>query len=154
MGREHIGWWDDAAHALEVAASEFVVATAAAADIEVYTPLSALLQRVRRAFGIEAAFVSEWACGGPVVRRGAERGETDALQTLYGMRLLAADAPTGGAFRFEAVPVITEEGSWHGTLCCRCPVPSGSGEASDDALLSVARLIANWFSEAQVAMAV
>jgi hypothetical protein len=133
MAREQIDWWDGALHALEVAASEFVVATAAAADIQEYTPLCALLQRVQRAFGIEAAFVSD---------RHAERA-TGALQKAYGMRLLQADAPAQGRFRFEAVPVVTDAGGWRGTLCCRLPMVGASG--LNDALVSVARLIANGF---------
>lgn len=149
MAKEHIDWWDGVLQAVDVAASEFVVATASAADIREYTPLSALLQRMRRAFGIEAAFVSEWAGGGPVVRCQAGRDEAGALQRLYGMRLLEADAPAGHAFRFDAVPVVTGEGSWHGTLCCRRPVLPGEDSAQDDALRCVARLIADWFGEAQ-----
>jgi hypothetical protein len=105
--------------------------------VQEYAPLSALLQRVRRAFDIDAAFVSD---------QHAERA-TDALQRAYGMRLLSAEGGTG-RFRFESVPVVTEEGSWRGTLCCRLPCSAG-GE--DGALHSVARLIANWFDEAQAA---
>jgi hypothetical protein len=138
MGHGYFGWWDDATHAVDVAAGEFVVATAAAADIEEFTPLSALLQRVRQAFGIEAAFVSD---------RHAERA-TDALQQLYGLRLLQADGVSGGRFRYEAVPVVNDEGGWHGTLCCRCADPVHEG-----ALRSVAQLIANWFDQAQAAPA-
>ncbi len=140
MGRRDFDWWDDAARALEVAASEFIVATALAADIREFAPLSALLQRVQRAFGIDAAFVAD--CH-------AERA-TDTLQMAYGMRLLEAAAPRG-RFRFEAVPVVTDEGRWRGTLCCRMPVARDSDE--DGALLSVARLIARWFEEAQAAAA-
>lgn len=135
MGRKtNFEWWDEAAAALDVVPGEFIVATAACADVQEYAPLSALLQRVRRAFDIDAAFVSDLH---------AERA-TDALQQAYGMRLLTAEAGAG-RFRFEAVPVVTEEGSWRGTLCCRLP-PNADGE--DGALRSVARLIANWFEEA------
>ena len=133
MGQQQINWWDDAVGALDVAAAEFVVATAAAADVQEYAPVSALLQRVRRAFGIDAAFVSD--CH-------AQRA-TDALQLAYGMRLLAADTPVRG-FRFEAVPVVTGEGGWRGTLCCRVPV-AGSEEG---AVASVARLVAECFEAA------
>lgn len=130
--------WEDSVGALDVADSEFVVATAAVADVQEYAPLSALLQRVRKAFGIEAAFVSDLHA----------RRETDSLQSLYGMRLLEAERPPG-RFRFEAVPVVTEQGGWRGTLCCRLPV---SGDApQDDAAKSVARLIANCFDETRAA---
>jgi hypothetical protein len=131
MGRRNIEWWDDAMQALDVVAGDFIVATAVAADIQEYAPLCALLQRVSRAFGIDAAFVSD---------HHAAR-ETDALQRIYGMQLLGADQPAG-RFRFEAVPVVTEEGSWRGTLCCRIPAAGG---ADDRALESVAQLIANCF---------
>jgi hypothetical protein len=136
MGRGQIDWWDNALHALEVMAGEFVVATPAAADIHEYAPLSALLQRVRKAFDIEAAFVSD---------QHAQR-DTDALQKLYGMRLLEADQPANRRCRFEAVPVVTCKGDWRGTLCCRCP--AGNDTSNEDALRSVAQLIANWFDQA------
>jgi hypothetical protein len=138
VGRRDFDWWDDAARALEVAASEFVVATAATADIREFAPLSALLLRMQRAFGIDAAFVSD--CHAECA--------TGTLQMAYGMRLLEANAPSG-RFRFEAVPVVTGEGSWRGTLCCRLPLTREGSE--DGALLSVARLIARWFEEAQAA---
>jgi hypothetical protein len=137
MGRRDLeGWWDDAAHALEVAASEFIVATAGAADIQEYAPLCALLQRMRRAFGIDAAFVSD---------RHAEPG-TDALQSLYGRRLLEADVAAPARFRFEAVPVVTRAGHWRGTLCCRSADP-----LQEDTLQSLARLVAGCFEQAPVA---
>lgn len=141
MGRGQIDWWDNALHALEVMAGEFVVATTTTADIHEFAPLSALLQRVRRAFGIEAAFVSDGH---------AQRG-TDALQRLYGMRLLEADEPANRRCRFEAVPVVTGSGDWRGTLCCRCP--AGADAANEDALRSVAQLIAGWFDQAAAATA-
>lgn len=130
-------WWNDTPLAVEVADDGFVVVTASGADIQEYTPLSALLQRVRRAFGIEAAFVSDGH---------AERG-TDPLQRLYGMRLLGADAAGAARFRYEAVAVVNEEGSWRGTLCCRFADTPHEG-----ALQSVARLIADWFDGAQTAV--
>src|SRR3569832_1604725 len=138
MSRDYFDWWDDALHALEVVAGEFIVATASSSDVHEYAPLSALLQRVRRAFGLEAAFVSD--CH-------AQHG-TEDLQRAYGMRLLEAANPVNRRCRFEAVPVVTEKG-WRGTRCCRCPAPVANASAPSDALQSVARLIANWFDEAQ-----
>jgi hypothetical protein len=132
--------WEDSAAALDVADSEFVVATAAAADVEEYAPLTALLRRVRKAFGIEAAFVSDLHA----------KRETDTLQSLYGMRLLDAER-TRGAFRFEAVPGVTERGGWRGTLCCRLPLPAADDAAHEEAARSVARLIANCFDETRAA---
>jgi hypothetical protein len=132
---KNIRAWDDGVHALEVSAGEFVVATAAAADIEAYAPLSALLRRVEGAFGIEAAFVSD---------HHAAR-ETDALQRHYGMQLLGA-SEVAGRYRFEALPVISGEGGWRGTLCCRIPATAGAEERQ--ALQSVARLIAKSFADA------
>ena len=151
MGWDDIEWWDSVANGLEVADSEFVVATASSADVREYTPVSALLDRMRRAFGIEAAFVSEWTGGELVVRSQAEREQTHALQEAYGLRLLQAGAPAGRSFRFAAVPVVTRQGCCHGTLCCRCP---GESAAQEGTLNSVARLIADWFSEAGAAVPV
>jgi hypothetical protein len=136
---KNIHAWDDITHALEVAAGEFVVATATAADIEAYEPLSALLRRVQGAFGIEAAFVSD---------HHAAR-ETDALQRHYGMQLLGASGGPG-RFRFEALPVISGEGAWRGTLCCRVPVKAGIDDRQ--ALESVAQLIAKCFADAEPAV--
>lgn len=154
MGWEDIEWRDSVARAVEVVDSEFVVAMAASADVREYAPLSSLLQRMRRAFGIEAAFVSEWVQGELVVRSHAERGEVHALQEAYGMQLLQAGAPAGRSFRFAAVPVVTGEGCCHGMLCCRCPAGTAHESAHDGALYSVARLIADWFSEAGTAVPV
>ena len=150
-GRQFWESWDAAADAFDVVASEFVVATASAADVPEYTALAALLGRVHKAFGIEAAFVSEWSNGEPVMRSHDSRPEADALQILYGHRLLEADAPAGAPFRFDAVPVVTDEGIVHGTLCCRSLAPPRHASDADHAaaLRSVARLIANWFDEAQ-----
>jgi hypothetical protein len=149
MGWDDIEWRDGVAHAVEVIDSEFVVATAASADVREYAPLSSLLERMRRAFDIEAAFVSEWVRGELVVRSHGERGEAHALQEAYGLRLLQAGAPAGRSFRFAAVPVVTGDGCCHGMLCCRCPGDDAHGRgAHDGALHSVARLIADWFSEA------
>jgi hypothetical protein len=151
MRWDDIEWWDSVGQALEVVDSEFVVATASHADVREYTPLSALLDRMQQAFGIEAAFVSEWLRGELVVRSGAERAEVHALQEAYGLRLLQADAPPGRSFRFAAVPVVTHEGCCHGTLCCRCPRESAADES---ALHLLARLIADWFSDAGTAVPV
>ena len=138
MDSKNIHAWDDFAQALEVATAEFVVATPAQADIEAYVPLSALLRRVQGAFGIEAAFVSD---------HHAAR-ETDALQKHYGMQLLGVGV-SASKHRFEALPVITGDGDWRGTLCCR--IPAGTSAADRQALESVAQLIAKCFADAQAA---
>lgn len=136
MEFKNIHAWDDFAQALEVATGEFIVATPAAADIEAYAPLSALLRRVQGAFGIEAAFVSD---------HHAAR-ETDALQKHYGMQLLGVGV-SASKYRFEALPVISGEGDWRGTLCCR--IPTAASAADRQALESVAQLIAKCFGDAQ-----
>lgn len=136
MEYKNIHAWDDFVQALEVATGEFVVATPAQADIEAYAPLSALLRRVQGAFGIEAAIVSD---------HHAAR-ETDALQKHYGMQLLGTGV-SASKYRFEALPVITGEGDWRGTLCCR--IPAGASAADRQALESVAQLIAKCFADAQ-----
>jgi hypothetical protein len=143
-GREYWDCWERGAGDVEVVASELVVTTPAGADIREYAPLAALLQRVHKAFGIEMAFVSEWS-GEPVTR---SRPEADALHTPYGRRVLEGLVPAGGAFRFDALPVITGNGQAHGTLCFGVPVRQALDAEIEGALRSVARLIANWFDAA------
>ena len=143
-GREYWDQWDRGAVATEVVASELVVTTSEGADVCEYAPLAALLQRVHKAFGIEMAFVSEW-CGEPVVRT---RAEADALHTPYGRRVLESTRPSGGAVRFDALPVLGDDGLAHGTLCFRLTGRDALDAATEGALNSVARLIANWFAAA------
>jgi hypothetical protein len=165
MGREHQdidSWSDRASCAFDIVTGEFVVVTADAADLQVYRPMSALLNRMRKAFGLEAAFIAQWADGEPVARRaaGAEAGseECDSLHATYGRRLLesAADREPGrgDADRFDAAPVITSDGFEYGTLCCRRIVSAGGVDdgAQEEALRSVARLIADWFEEAKLSL--
>lgn len=146
-----IDWSETATYAFDVVAAEFVVVTAGGADLKCYAPLSALLERMRKAFGVELAFIAEWAAGDPVVRRtsGGEPPECDPLQREYGLRLLQGDAP-GAGWAFHAVPVVTADGVVHGTLCCFMPERKGDGAAR--ALNSVAHLMAAWFSEADVSL--
>ena len=146
-GREYWDGWERETGAMEVMASELVVTTAAGAEIREYAPLAALLQRVYKAFGVEMAFVSEW-CGEPVVRA---RPEVDALHTLYGRRFLESRAPAGSAFRFDALPVVADEGRAHGTLCFRLPLRQQIDAEIEGALRSVAGLIADWFEAAAAA---
>lgn len=164
MEREHDDWSHSASCAFDIVAGEFVVATADTADLQAYAPLSALLRRVRRAFGIDAAFISEWAQGEPVVHRSvagfhdADAAEGDMLHATYGRQLLDAaairQAGKGERVRFDAVPVVTHDGFEHGTLCCRRVVAAdGHDEHSErEALRSVARLIAAWFDEASLSL--
>jgi hypothetical protein len=144
--------WMDSAAAIDVVASDFVVVTADAADVPAYERLRALLVRVRNAFGIEAAFVSEWACGAPVLR--ASGSEACALHALYGARLLDKPRARGSEFRIETVPVVSDAGLELGTLCSRRESGKGDGKGDDEhavagALWAVARLIAGWFDEAE-----
>lgn len=163
MGREHQyrDWSDTASCAFDIVASEFVVVTADAADLAVYGPLSALLQRVRKAFGMDAAFIADWTDGEPVVHRPRSEGATvgwESLHATYAERLFES-APVrplgkGEATHFDAVPVTTRDGYGYGTLCCRSVAPIGHpADASRvEALHSVARLIGAWFEEADLSL--
>ena len=155
-GRElEMDWSAKATCAFDVVAGEFVVATADGADLKAFAHLTSLLRRVRKAFGVEAVFVCEWAGGEPLVRCHRHEAEhADPLQALFGERLLDAQAPQGHVYRFDAVPIVTNNGLEHGTLCARRA--GREGEADDaayvDALRSVARLIAGWFDEQSLSL--
>ena len=160
----HLDWSDSACCGFDIVAGEFVVVTADIADAPPYRPLSALLRRVGRAFGVDVAFVAAWADGEPVVHRAMPRGDdavlpnSDALQATYGLRLLeAADChPRAKNERvwFEAVPVVTADGFEHGTLCCRRVVDASDTDHGTrvEALHSVAGLIADWFEDADLSL--
>jgi hypothetical protein len=163
MGREHIeDWSHNASCAFDIVDGEFVVASADAADLPAFAPVSALLRRVHKAFGIDAIFVSEWAQGEPVVHvsRTDEGGdaEADLLHATYGRQLLEAGARRwavkGEHVRYDAVPVVTADGLDHGTLCCRRIVAADwhDDEVQREALRRVARLIAAWFDEASLSL--
>lgn len=152
--QETIEWSETAASAFDVVDGEFVVVTADGSDQQFLSPLCALLRRVRNAFDMEAAFISEWAGGEPMVHRidCSEDAaiECDSLQSLFGTRLLGSGASEAGDAAFDAVAVVTSDGVVHGTLCSR-------GDKGDDAqqraaLRSVARLIAKWFDEAELSL--
>lgn len=140
-------WSETATYAFDVVSAEFVVVTSRAADIDTYAPLSNLLNRMRKAFDVEFLFIAEWSAGDPVVRRTSygDLPECNMLQREYGLRLLEADGVAGGS-SFHAVPVATEDGAVHGTLCCF--MPDRKGEGATRALGSVANLIAAWFGDA------
>lgn len=146
-----IDWSETATYAFDVVDAEFMVVTAEGADIDSYDPLSSLLKRMRKAFGVEFAFICEWSGGDPVVRRVPEGEEpaADPLQCEYGQRLLEGAEPTEG-WSFHAVPVVTEDDVVHGTLCCF--MPDRKGEGASRALHSVAHLIAAWFDEAELSL--
>jgi hypothetical protein len=149
---QFVDWSDSATCAFELVAREFVVVTAEAADLNSFSALCPLLRRVRKAFGVEAAFICEAADGETVVRRRDVGDATgcDALQSLFGTRLLAASAPESSPHSYETIAVVTSDGVEHGTLCFRI--------ACDDvtphlrALNSVAHLIANWFEDADLSL--
>ena len=153
---QYIDWSDTAISAFDVVAREFVVVTADSSDLKAFSPLCSLLRRMRKAFGMEAAFISECSDGETVVRyrgdgEGADR-DCDPLQSTYGIRLLADETPGASQHCFDAVPVITSDGVEHGTLCFRVN-GADDGSATDGAALrSVAKLIANWFEEADLAL--
>lgn len=149
--RQIIDWSETATCAFDLVAREFVVVTADGADLKAFSPLCALLRRMRKAFGMEVAFISEGSGGETVVRchDGGSDGECDPLQSLFGLRLLAETAPETCNNIFDAVPVITSDGVEHGTLCFRV---DGANAPGDAALRSVARLIANWFEDAELSL--
>ena len=151
--QENIDWSETASSAFDVVDGEFVVVTADSSDVKSFAPLCALLRRMRKVFGMEAAFISEWAGNEAIVRYGrpdeGDATECDTLQSLFGMRLLGAAQNESGR-HFDAIPVITADGAIHGTLC-------GLRVEGDDAqqraaLRSVARLIASWFDEADLTL--
>ena len=152
---EHaMNWSNTAIGAFDVIAGEFVVVTADGADLRPYAPLSALLSRVRRAFGLEVAFISEWASGDPIVRStalctGAGTDHGPCVQTLYGMQLLGVQQAAASEEHFASVAVITADAMQYGTLCCRV---SDDDVRANSALQSVARLIADWFDDAELSL--
>jgi hypothetical protein len=159
MGKErNEDWTIDASCAFDVVDGEFVVVTADASDERAYRPLCALLDRVRRAFGIEAAFIAHWAGGAPIVHRAGDEDEDlqaglQALEELYGRLVLDAQAENGGGgapVRFESVPVITD-GLEYGMLCGR-RILTDATASEPPALRSVARLISRWFEEADLSL--
>jgi hypothetical protein len=146
MSREEfeIDWSDSATCAFDIVASEFVVATADHADLEAHARLKSLLKRVRKAFGVDAAFIAGFADGEHVVHVSplatGEDAAADPLHAAYGATLLGDDG-------FHAVPVIGNDGLEYGTLCCRL-----DDRVDPAALRSVARLIADWFSCADLSL--
>lgn len=142
--RESWGEWERATGAMEVVASELVVTSAAGAEVVDYAPLAGLFARVHKAFGVEMAFVSEW-CGEPL---GQSHPEADALHALYGRRYLESRAPAGTDSRFDALPVVADDGQARGTLCVRQPLrPSGDAQL-DELPRKVAGLVARWLAAA------
>jgi hypothetical protein len=150
-GRENeFDWSDTATYAFDVVAAEFIVVTADGADAEAYAPLTKLLKRMRKALGVEFAFISEWVGGDPVVRYRAGDAEADTLQAEFGMRLLEG-GENGSRSEFHAAAVVTSDGVLHGTLCCRVG-DKHDAEQATRALRSVARLMADWFEDAGLSL--
>lgn len=145
-------WSEDATSAFDVANGEFVVVSPDAADLKLYRPLCGVLARVRKAFGIEATFITEWCRGGPVMRAVSDDAscEADLLQSTYGRRLLESFEPQVRK-GFESFPVITNDGIQHGVLCCTFALKSdeAADRARQGAMRSVARLIADWYEGEQ-----
>jgi len=111
-GRENeFDWSDTATYAFDVVDAEFIVVTADGADAEAYSPLTKLLKRMRKALGVEFAFISEWVGGDPVVRFRAGDAEADALQAEFGTRLLEGDpegAPLAGTISVDGGTMSAE----------------------------------------------
>jgi hypothetical protein len=152
QSRELSQWTHSAASNFDVAAREFVVATADIADLKSFTPLCSVLRRMRNTLGIEGAFIAEAVYGETVVRQqdGDDPAECETLHVLFGTSLLGGDTADGRACGFDAVPVITRDGLQHGTLCCRSTLPGDAPQR--DVMHAVARLIANWFEQAAISM--
>jgi hypothetical protein len=152
QGHQDFVWSDWATCAFDVVAREFVVVTADTTDLRSFAPLCSMLRRVRKAFGVEVAFICEGSDGETVVRRRGEdeSDECHQLQALFGTRLLTDSAPDSCHHSYDSVAVVTNDGVEHGTLCCR---QAGEGaEVDRKALHSIARLIANWFEEADLSL--
>jgi len=135
--------WERDTGAMDVIASELVITRASSAEVREYTPLASLLQRAHKAFGVEMVFISEW-CGEPVVR---PCDEAEALHAAYGRRVLESDE-AGRRYRVDALPVDAGNGRVHGTVCFRLPFKQSLDAEVRGAVVSVARLIANWFEAA------
>ncbi|HEY8048087.1 MAG TPA: hypothetical protein VIE63_02865 [Ramlibacter sp.] len=155
-------WSDRSSRGFDLVAAEFVVATAEYADVPAYQPLCSMLRRVRSAFGMDVAFVSEWAAGRTVVRRVSSSPQRQyarvELQGTYGRRLLddtaQPQADFGESVHFDAVPVVTSDGLEHGTLCCRQIIAQGTESDSSrlEAVDAVAQLMADWFQDADLSL--
>lgn len=158
MAHQIENWSVEASCAFDIVDSEFVVATADGADVAAYRPVCAVLERVRRSLGIDAAFIAQWAGGAPVVHRAHGDDEEEhiqvgleSLQAVYGRRLLEErSSARGDGVRFEAVPVIAN-GMEYGMLCGRRTLTDASA-VQPPALRSVARLISSWFEEADLSL--
>ncbi|MGE4242389.1 hypothetical protein [Ramlibacter sp.] len=145
-------WSDSAARALEVVTREFVVVTAESADLRSFQPLCAFLRRVRKGFGVTAAFICEASDGETFVRSrdAVNLSGADELRSMYGMRLLTTGAAQGRAHSCVAIPVITRDGLEVGTLCGR--LADAGSPLDPGALDSLAQLIANWFDDAELSI--
>ncbi|HVZ45551.1 MAG TPA: hypothetical protein VHA82_17205 [Ramlibacter sp.] len=145
--------WDSRTGALDVLVGEFVLVTPESSDHPRYATISALLERIRKALGMDAVFVSQFIGNQPVVRYTTpldDGGEQpcDPLEETYGQRVLESrprlPRPRSVSREqlnpvFTAVPVASKDGSEYGTLCCRS---YSTGAGSHEALQSVARLVA------------
>lgn len=148
--------WEDSGHGLEVHQGEFVLVTADGSDRWRYEPIAALLQRIRKVFGVDAVFVSQFLDGEPLVRCATpldDGGEQpcDPLEATFGLRELAArprlprprTAPRQEINpEFLAVPVTSRDGSEYGTLCALVFSVCNGGHTSHEAMQSVASLLA------------
>jgi hypothetical protein len=157
--QQYEDWSSDASCAFDIVDGQFVVVTADGSDVRAYRPLCALLERARRLFGMEAAFIAHWANGAPIAHRAHDGDDTDlqagleSLQAMYGRALLdgASDGPVDPeVIRFDAVPVIAD-GLEYGMLCGR-RVLTDAPALEPPALHTFARLISRWFEDAELSM--
>lgn len=158
--QQYEDWSSDASCAFDIVDGQFVVVTADGSDVRAYRPLCALLERARRLFGIEAAFIAHWANGAPIAHRSRAGDDSElqaaleSLQAMYGRTLLEGEpalADEGDEpVLFDAVPVVAD-GLEYGMLCGR-RIPSDATTLQPPALHTFARLISRWFEEAELSM--
>ncbi|MBC5767665.1 hypothetical protein [Ramlibacter albus] len=139
------------AGATVVLEGEFVTVTADGADHPLYQPISDLLKRIRQKLSMDVVFVSQFVDGVPM-RRHLNRVEDgvpcDPLEELFAQHVadcrheaLAHEHIDPDACITE--PVVADEESTLGTLCCAMEDSSDAIERQreKDALHSIAKVI-------------
>lgn len=164
---DHFDWAGDIA-GIDVREGEFVVVTA-----DGTAPLAALLDRVRRALGMDVVFVSQfvgdrrlirWVAADANDKHAVPVGASDPLEESYCHLVVqgrlpevipdTARNPTAWAMSgthlcrvgcHVAVPVITNDGHVFGTICCFShePIPQLGTRGEQETMRSIARLLAN-----------
>jgi hypothetical protein len=138
--------WSDDLDGLAVEDCELVAVTADGAENPLCAPIAPLLQRIRRALGIDVVFVTLFVGQRPAMRQWRTLGDhaldgsdCDPLELDLAKQLVAARAAPSSR-GFLAQPVVSKDGREFGTVCCRRPAAESAVDGS--ALQSVAKLIA------------